>query len=218
MYNSVMYKVTRRSFVSTLSAAPWLPLSALIPTAPQAGGVHPTSDCRYVFFDAAEARFVEAACERLLTAGAYGPSVHVANVAHYLDRQLSGPWGDGERLFRDGAWQPGTPSNVPPPFTPATLFRRALGAITLAFERRGTTFSALASDAQSRFLARLQSGGVELNGVPSSVFFDLLLKMTVEGFFGDPVRGATRDRVAWRVAGFPGAHSAPVGFRFVSTP
>ncbi len=208
MYNSLMYKVTRRSFVSTLSAATWLPLSARIPTTLPSLGVRPTPDSRYVFFDTMEAQFVEAACERLIPARASGPGTHGAEMARYLDRHLSGAWGAGERLFRDGVWQPGSAPPVPSPFTPASLFRRALSAINLAFQQRGTTFSALSTDAQTRFLVRLQSGGMELNGAPPSVFFELLLTMTVEGFFSDPVHGATRDRVPWRVSGFPGALAA----------
>jgi len=46
-----------------------------------------------------------------------------------------------------------------------------------------------------------------LNGVPSAVFFDMLLKMTVEGFFADPVYGGNRDMAAWRMIGFPGAYA-----------
>jgi gluconate 2-dehydrogenase gamma chain len=39
------------------------------------------------------------------------------------------------------------------------------------------------------------------------VFFDMLLKMTVEGFFSDPVYGGNRDMAAWRMIGFPGAYA-----------
>jgi gluconate 2-dehydrogenase gamma chain len=164
----------------------------------------------YGFFDAREATFIEPACERLIPSRSAGMGGAGSHVAHYLDRQLSGVWGAGERLFREGTWQPGSEPNVPAPFTPGTLFHNALGAINLLFEQRGTAFSALSADAQNRFLARLQTGGVELDGAPARVFFDLLLRMTVEGFFSNPLHGATRDRVAWRVAGFPGAHAAPV--------
>jgi gluconate 2-dehydrogenase gamma chain len=47
----------------------------------------------------------------------------------------------------------------------------------------------------------------DLDGVPSAVFFDVLLKMTIEGFFSDPVYGGNRDMVAWRMVGFPGAYA-----------
>jgi gluconate 2-dehydrogenase gamma chain len=31
--------------------------------------------------------------------------------------------------------------------------------------------------------------------------------MTVEGFFSNPLYGASRDRIGWRIAGFPGAYA-----------
>jgi gluconate 2-dehydrogenase gamma chain len=35
----------------------------------------------------------------------------------------------------------------------------------------------------------------------------MLLKMTVEGFFSHPVHSASRGRIGWRMAGFPGAYA-----------
>jgi gluconate 2-dehydrogenase gamma chain len=208
-----MYKVTRRSFVSTLSAVACVPVApALAKSLPVTRGHAPTratpSRAIYGFFDAREASFIEPACECLIPSRNADPGADGSTVAHYLDRQLSSAWGAGERLFRDGGWQPGSTPRVPLPFTPATLFRTALGAINRGFERRATAFAALSSDARESFLARLQSGGVALDGAPPGVFFDLLLRMTIEGFFSNPSHGPTRDRVAWRVVGFPGAHAA----------
>ena len=42
----------------------------------------------------------------------------------------------------------------------------------------------------------------------AAAFFDMVLKMTVEGFFRHPLYGPRRDRLGWRMAGFPGAHAA----------
>ena len=38
-----------------------------------------------------------------------------------------------------------------------------------------------------------------LNGVPSNVFADFLLRHTVEGFFADPNDGGNKDMVGWRM-------------------
>ena len=35
----------------------------------------------------------------------------------------------------------------------------------------------------------------------------MLLKMSVEGFFSDPVYGGNRNMAAWRMIGFPGAYA-----------
>ena len=208
--------MTRRRFVSTLSAVTAAPAAALLISAPslaaqataQGGSPSPTSGSQpvYLFLNAAEAQFIEAACERLIPADELGPGALGAGVNNYFDKQLGGAWGAGERLYRSGPWAEGTPSQgYQLPFTPAELFRAALRAINHDFESRGTQFSALGPDAQDAYLRTLEAGGQDLNGVPSAVFFDLLLKMTVEGFFSDPVYGGNRDMAAWRMIGFPGA-------------
>jgi gluconate 2-dehydrogenase gamma chain len=89
-----------------------------------------------------------------------------------------------------------------PRFAPALLFRAALSAL------RGTPFHRWPADHQDAYLRRLAAGGATLAGVPSEVFFQMLLALTVEGFFSHPVHGGTRDRVAWSMDGFPGAHAA----------
>jgi len=172
----------------------------------------PGDSCAYFFFAAAEARFIEAACERLIPADASGPGALDARVAEYMDRQLAGPWGAGAQPYRSGPWQPGTPAHVPPrSFQPAQLFRTALSAIRRDLARRGCAsevdFGELSAGVQDAYLRFLEAGEADLDGVPSALFFRLLLAMTVEGFFSDPRHGISRDRVHWRVHGFPGAHA-----------
>ena len=50
----------------------------------------------------------------------------------------------------------------------------------------------------------LEQGKPEFAGFKSSMFFDQLLQLTMEGFFADPMYGGNRDKVAWKMIGFPG--------------
>jgi gluconate 2-dehydrogenase gamma chain len=207
---------TRRSVLAAVGVAAALPASALRAAAvgPQPVFPHPVAPT-YVFFDAAEARFIEAACERLLPADASVPGALAAGVPRYLDHHLAGAWGAGERLYRRGPWQPGTPANAQPSrFAPAVLFRTALSAVRRDSKKRGapgtpdgTPFDEWPAATQDSYLQLLAAGAVNLDGVPSAVFFQMLLGMTVEGFFSDPRFGGARDRVAWPMHGFPGAHA-----------
>ena len=209
-------KITRRLFVGSMGVASIAPASALLaPPRAAAGerigsaepaGLKPT----YTFFNSAEAQFIEAACERLIPADELGPGALGAWVPNYLDKQLGGAWGNGERLYRSGPWIAGSPSQgYQLPFTPAELFRAALSAINRSLQARGSKFSDLSPESQDEYLRELAKGGpdLDLDGVPSEVFFALLLKMTVEGFFSDPVYGGNHDMVAWRMIGFPGAYA-----------
>jgi gluconate 2-dehydrogenase gamma chain len=144
----------------------------------------------------------------LIPADDLGPGALGAGVTNYLDKQLGGAWGAGERLYRSGPWQPGTPSQgYQLPFTPAELFHTSLRAIIQDLAVRGTPFHEMSADAQDTYLKSLESGAHDLDGVPSGVFFDMLLKMTIEGFFSDPAYGGNRNMAAWRMIGFPGAYA-----------
>ena len=212
-----MEHISRRSFLVTMSAAAMAGVGALpagaAPGYSALGGsarsVPDTDPAKYPysFFDADEARFIEAACERLIPAEESGPGALGAEVPHFLDRQLAGPWGAGECLYRSGSWQAGTPPLYPLSLTPAALFRTALRAINRSLAARRTEFVDLPAEAQDGYLRTLEAGAQDLDGVPSAAFFDLLLKMSVEGFFSNPTYAASRDRVAWRLTGYPGAYA-----------
>lgn len=138
----------------------------------------------YLFLNAAEAAFIEAAAVRLIPADDRWPSGVGAGVPNYIDKQLSGAWGAGERLYRSGPWQPGTPSQgYQLPFTPAELFRTALGAINKELAQAGTSFATMGADQQDAYLKGLEAGGKNFGGVPSDVFFWHLRECTIEGSF-----------------------------------
>jgi gluconate 2-dehydrogenase gamma chain len=209
-----MQKITRRSFVATVGSAGIVPSTALLasaqnanltpPSKPDGAAVRPA----YLFLTASEALFIEAACERLIPADENGVGAMGAGVPNYLDKQLGGAWGAGERLYRGGPWQTGTATQgYQLPFTPAELFRSCLRAIDRELAAKNTPFHQMNGDAQDAYLKSLESGAHDLDGVPSPVFFDALLKMSIEGFFSDPVYGGNKDMAAWRMIGFPGAYA-----------
>jgi gluconate 2-dehydrogenase gamma chain len=172
--------------------------------APAAPPVH------YIFYRPDEARFVEAAVARLIPADANGPGAIEAGVPNYIDRQLGGAWGAGERLYRSGPWQPGVPGQgYQLPFTPSELFRNGLRAVNDDLQkRRNTTFDKLPGNEQDAYLESLQTGQQSLNGVPAHTFFESLLGLTIEGFFADPIYGGNKDMVSWKMIGFPGAYAS----------
>jgi gluconate 2-dehydrogenase gamma chain len=206
---------TRRSFVKSVGSATAMPAALGTPllglaeaAAPNHAGAAGEADKPlYLFFNAEEAAFIEAACERLIPADETGPGALQAWVPSYLDKQLGGAWGAGERLYRGGPWKHGTPTQgYQLPFTPAELFRKALAAINK--ELAGTPFAKMSAARQDAYLKQLEAGSKDLGGVPAEIFFAHLWDLTVEGFFSDPVYGGNRDMVAWRMIGFPGAYSS----------
>lgn len=164
----------------------------------------------YLFFNAPEAAFIEAAVARLIPPDELGPSAIEAGVPGYIDRQLHGAWGAGERLYRSGPWQAGAPTQgYQLPFTPAELYRTALRGIRDDLQKSGgVMFEQMQGAQQDTYLTALQNGQKDLAGVPSKAFFESLLAMTIEGYFCDPVYGGNKDMGAWAMIGFPGAYGA----------
>ena len=108
----------------------------------------------------------------------------------------------------DSPFRKGTPSQgFQLEYTPAELFRRSISAIDAQFAAQGKAFDQLRPVEQDRYLASMEEGGIDLDGVPCNVFFELLLKHTLEGFFSDPIYGGNKNKVGWRMLGFPGAYS-----------
>lgn len=160
------------------------------------------------FFNEAERLFLESAVDRLIPADERWPGASGAGVVDYIDRQMAGEWGRGESLYRHGPFHPGTPSQgYQLEYTPAELFRRCISAIDHHFAGRGTSFHQIEKEKKDAYLTSLEQGGIDLDGVPSKIFFEELLKMTVQGFFADPMYGGNKNMVAWRMVGFPGAYA-----------
>ena len=160
------------------------------------------------WFTDAEAAFVSAAAARLIPADDLGPGAAEAGVPTFIDRQLAGPYGRGERWYMQGPWSPGLPTQgYQTRLTPAGLYRTAIKAIDAAVvrESRGASFAKLAAADQDAFLHRLEKGEVALDGVDAKGFFEQLLQNTLEGFWSDPIYGGNKDMAGWKLIGFPGA-------------
>lgn len=159
----------------------------------------------YLYFNQQEAEFIEAAVARLIPKDESGGGAIEANVPRYLDLQLGGSWGAGERLYRSGPWRPGTKQQgYQLPFTPGEFFHVGLKAILKEFQGK-TAFHRLSPEHQDAYLQELEKSDRDLNGIPANTFFAHLLGMTIEGFLADPVYGGNRDMISWRMIGFPGA-------------
>jgi gluconate 2-dehydrogenase gamma chain len=180
---------------------PWTEGAADVPqAAPRQDG--------YTFFSAAESAFVEAATARLIPKDELGPGAVEAGVPVFIDRQLAGNYGSGERWYMQGPWGEGEKTQGwQTRLTPAALYRAAIKEIDEAVGKEGkaAAFSKLGADDQDRWLKQLEGGKVELGTADAKTFFELLVQNTIEGFFSDPMYGGNKDMAGWKLIGFPGA-------------
>src|SRR5215831_8500466 len=206
-------KVARRDFLSgvglagaaaALSPAPpamaQTPVQAKEqPIAPQAAG--------YTYFKPTEVQFIEALVDHMVPKDELTPSGTDIGIATYIDRALAGSWGKGDRLYMQGPWGKGTPNQgYQLPLTPAALFRVGIeGSNAYCRKTFGKTFDRCTSEQKETFLKDLSGDKITFEGgLPGRAFFDLLYQTVMEGMFGDPIYGGNKDKVAWKMLGFPG--------------
>jgi gluconate 2-dehydrogenase gamma chain len=161
----------------------------------------------YSYLNPDEAAFIEAVVDHMIPADEHSPKGTDLGLNLYIDRALSGGWGKGERLYMQGPWKQGVPSQgYQLPLTPAALYRAGIAAANASCVKAyGKSFDKIGADQRQEFLVGLQGGKVNFeNGPPARVFFATLYANVMEGMFSDPMYGGNRNKAGWKMIGFPG--------------
>ncbi len=162
----------------------------------------------YEFLNPEEAAFVEALVDHMIPADELSPKGTDIGVNIYIDRALAGAWGNGDRLYMQGPWKAGVPSQgYQLPLTPAQLYRAGIEA-TNAYCRKthGATFDRLTEQQCEEVLFDLSKNKIKFDsGLPARPFWTVLYQTVMEGMFSDPIYGGNRDKAGWKMIGFPGA-------------
>jgi gluconate 2-dehydrogenase gamma chain len=153
-----------------------------------------------------EIRFLDAAAARLIPADELGAGAKEAGVTCYIDQQLDSVWGSHGRNYRSGPWPEGTATQgFQSRLTPREIYRAAIREVNVhCLKQHGKAFEFLAPAQQDEILKGLEAGTVELPSLSAKLFFGLLLRNTMEGYFADPIYGGNRDKAGWKLIGFPG--------------
>jgi gluconate 2-dehydrogenase gamma chain len=173
-------------------------------TAPDAPAAQPAG---YAFLNPDEALFVEALVDHMVPADELSPKGSDIGINVFIDRALAGGWGKGDRLYLQGPWKEGTPSQgYQLPLTPAELYRTGIAAANAhCAKTHGKPFAQLGDAEREAFLLEWSGGKVSFeNGPPARVFFAMLYQNVMEGMFSDPLYGGNRDKAGWKLIGFPG--------------
>ncbi len=161
----------------------------------------------YQHFSVEEAAFVEALVDTMCPADQLTPSGSACGLATYIDRQLSGAYGNGGRSYTAGPWQSGKPEQgYQLSLDPKTFFSVGVVAAQAACQAAmGKRFEELASPERDVFLRSLSEGKATNDRVPlASWFNELLYPLFEQACFADPIYGGNRDKVFWTMIGYPG--------------
>lgn len=167
--------------------------------APQAAG--------YTFLNLDEAAFVEALVDHMVPADEISPKGTDLGVNIYIDRALGGAWGKGDRLYMQGPWKLGAPSQgYQLPLTPAQLYRAGIEATNAHCRKAyGKSFDRIEAAQREEVLVGLSTAKITFDdGLPVRVFWTTLYQTVVEGMYSDPIYGGNRNKAGWAIIGFPG--------------
>jgi gluconate 2-dehydrogenase gamma chain len=176
------------------------PAVAAPAASPQAAG--------YEFLNLDEAAFIEALVDHMIPADDISPKGTDLGVNIYIDRALAGSWGKGDRLYMQGPWKLGTPSQgYQLPLTPAQLYRAGIEATNAHCRKTyGQPFDRLEAAQREDVLVGLSTGKIKFeSGLPVRTFWTTLYQTVIEGMYSDPIYGGNRNKAGWAIIGFPGA-------------
>src|SRR3954470_11745971 len=205
--------LNRREFLksavagSAVAASTTLPQPALAQGQPAATAAAASASPGYAFLNLEEQAFVEALVDHMVPADEFSPKGTDVGINIYIDRALAGGWGKGDRLYMQGPWKQGAPSQgYQLPLTPAQLYRAGIEA-TNAHCRKvfGKSFDRIEDAQRQEVLIGFSSGKITFdNGLPARLFWATLYQTVIEGMYSDPIYGGNRNKAGWAIIGFPG--------------
>jgi gluconate 2-dehydrogenase gamma chain len=205
--------IPRRSFLKGAGVAAAViagghgePAAAQAPSPPPSPGAQPAAGAPYLTLTATEAAFFSAAYDTFIPADRLSPCGTDCGLVTYMDRQLAGAWGNGARLYRGGPFLAGKPEQgYQLPLTPREFFAAGIKAAN-AWSRNahGRDFDRLAPAERDAALKAMEAGEAAFPDFDARLFFEALYQSAMEGFFADPIYGGNRDKVSWRMVGYPG--------------
>lgn len=176
------------------------------PSTQGTGDAGANANTALMFFTPNQFDITNAAVERIFPADDNGPGAQELLVGYYIDHQLASGWGIGAREYTAGPFYPGEDTQG----YQSSLNRQEIFTIGLeTIEKHSTdkykkSFLELSEEEQDAVLTDFQDGKVEMKGVSSNYFFNLLRSTTIEGVYADPLYGGNANMEGWKMKKYPG--------------
>lgn len=146
------------------------------------------------------------ATERIFPEDDNGPGALALGVPYYIDHQLAGKWGINAKEYRQGPFYEGVPEQgYQSQLKHHQVFDLGIEALNnYSQEKFDNIFVALDGEQQDEVLTAFENDEVKIPGVASSLFFELLRTLTIEGAYADPLYGGNKDMAGWKMKEYPG--------------
>lgn len=189
-----------------------------------------------MFFDRKEDfDTLSAATERIFPEDDNGPGAIELGVPYFIDKQLHGSWGTNAYAYMEGPFirndftreyegedveqsKQGPNAFVLPDLpTPRYQTRLNRGDIYIrglrtmekeSQKRHEKPFDELDGEQQDEILTTFENGEIDMPGISSETFFNLLVQNTIEGAYADPLYGGNKNMMGWKMKQYPGPRAA----------
>lgn len=188
-------------------------------------------EARMFFSRREDFEILSAATERIFPKNDNGPGAIELGIPYFIDKQLAGSWGNNAKEYMRGPFiqnqqiqgeqdkdrnqdsqGPNTETQSPTP-TPryqtrlnrSEVFILGLRKLdSVAQEKFDLKFADADDNQQDEILQMFENNEIDLAGTDAETFFNLLLKVTIEGAYADPLYGGNKDMMGWKMKEYPG--------------
>ncbi|MFC3038733.1 gluconate 2-dehydrogenase subunit 3 family protein [Virgibacillus xinjiangensis] len=149
---------------------------------------------------------LSAASERIFPEDDNGPGAIGLGVPYFIDHQLAGSYGNNEKEYMQGPFYPGTDyQGYQSRLKRKEIFMEGIRALERqSNSAHNASFTELEGEQQDKILQKFENNEVNLKGVTSSDFFELLRSATIAGAYADPLYNGNDDMEGWKMKEFPG--------------
>ncbi len=170
----------------------------------------PYTESRMFFTRIEDFKVLEQATERIFPEDDNGPGAIKLGVPFFVDKQLAGDFGSNKKDYMKGPSQDVKDIDTYQTLmTRGDVFIEGLRKINKDSQKNhDAKFYDLEEEQQDSILQELQENKIELQGVRSSTFFNLLRQMTIEGAYSDPLYGGNKDMQGWKMKEHPGIRAS----------
>lgn len=166
----------------------------------------PAEEARMFFTRFEDFVVLEQATERIYPEDDNGPGAIGLGVPYFIDKQLAGNWGVNAKDYRQGPYQEPDPTADMSSLNRGDIFIIGLRKINEESQKRfKETFNKIEAGQQDEILTDFANGEVNMKGIASDQFFNLLRSATLEGAYSDPMYGGNRNMAGWKMKEYPGS-------------
>jgi gluconate 2-dehydrogenase gamma chain len=158
------------------------------------------------FKNNADFEILSHATERIFPTDENGPGAIELGVPYYIDHQLAGRWGINAREYRQGPFYKGEPTQgYQSQLKHHEIFDLGIEALNdYSQSTFNENFTNLDAEQQNEVLVAFDEDEVEMSIISSSLFFELLRTLTIEGVYADPLYGGNKGMEGWKMKEYPG--------------